>query len=459
VDAASAEAGAREVGTAEADLVAISLDALVVTDAAGRILTANPATAELLNVRSAEVVGRLLVNHVDPSYRRSFRAYVERAGRGEHVRFSCGIVPRGLQPVPVRARVGPVRGGLGWVLRDETQARLDEASSDAGGIERLRLGRVLEGVRDGVIVVGADLCVIFANAPAKAMLAPHDLEPERPIPDPWPTSIRALVVALLEQDADNAEALVDVDERTAYWIRVYRSGAEGVVVVISDVSIEERRDQAERDFVANAAHQLQSPLTAIANAVEVLLTGAHEDEAARLRFLKHVERENGRLSRLLASLLVLAQAQATEGGIELEPVPLRPLLVDAARIVGPQNEINVSCPRGLLVLGHRGLLEHAVHNLVANALRHGSSRVLVSARSSEGRAVTIDVTDFGPGMTKDERARAFDRFFRGEARRGEGFGLGLSIVRQVARALGGEAELRPNPRGGTIARLRLRGVA
>jgi signal transduction histidine kinase len=291
------------------------------------------------------------------------------------------------------------------------------------------------------------------------MLAPHELGPASPLPDPWPTSIRGLVRVLVEQDADNAEALVEVDERTAYWVRVHQSGAEGVVVLISDVSADERREQAERDFVAHAAHQLQSPLAGIASAVEVLLLGAHEDADARLRFLNHVARENSRLSRLLASLLVLAQAQATDVDVALEPIALGPLLRDAVGTVDVEGEIEVTCPEDLLVLGHRGLLEHAVGNLVTNAVRHGSPRVLVSAHAVADGGVVIDVTDDGPGLTREERARAFDRFFRGRSRSGEGFGLGLAIVQQVVRALGGEAELLPHAGGGTIARLRLRGAA
>jgi signal transduction histidine kinase len=414
----------------------------------------------MLNVADEQLPGRLLVSHVEPAYRRAFRTYVNRAAAGERLRFACDLTPRGLQPLAVRVRVAPVRGGLGWVLRPEIAPSLDESQS-AGpeGIEWLGLGRALEGVRDGVVLVGRDLAVAFANRPAEAMLAPHVLEHGLPLPDPWPTSIRTLVRELLEQDADNAEALVEVDERTAYWVRAHQSGDGAAVLLISDVGADERREQAERDFVANAAHELQSPLTGMANAIEVLLAGAHEEEEPRLRFLGHVARENERLSRLLGSLLVLAQAQATESAVALERVELRPLLLETARTAGgPEHEIDVLCPEGLEVLAHRGLLEHAIANLVANALRHGSKRVVVAGRSSAAGSVSIEVTDSGPGVTNEQRARAFDRFYRGAGRSGEGFGLGLPIARQVARALGGDVDLRPNPRGGTIARLRFRGA-
>jgi signal transduction histidine kinase len=360
----------------------------------------------------------------------------------------------------VRVHVTPVPNGLGWVLRAVDPEPIPAAAA-GGGVERVQLGRVLEGVRDGVVVVGGDLVVEFANRTARALFAPAELEPGRALPDPWPVSVRDLVRELLEQAAFNAEALVEVDDRTAYWVRAYESGSgDTAVLLVSDVSAEERREQAERDFVAHAAHELQSPLTGIATAVEVLAAGAHEDEAARLRFLAHAEREIERLKRLLTALLALANAQATEDGVATSPFELRPLLLDvAASVDAPTADVTVLCPRALVLDAHRDLVGQAVRNLVANAVRHGSDRVVVSTRAASDGTVSIEVTDNGPGIAREDARRAFDRFYRGGARTGDGFGLGLAIVQQVARAHGGEATLHPNPGGGTVARLRLPAAA
>ena len=441
----------------EADLVAASVDALLLTDSSGKILFANAATVRLLNVPSGRLRDRLLVTHVERSNRRPFRIYVNRAAAGESVRFSVRIQPHRLQPLSVQAHVAPASDGLAWVLRDEKARPVERAPAWGEELATIQLGEVLEGVRDGVVVVGRDLSVLFANAAAQDMLSPHTLTPGERLPDPWSPSMPALVTDLLEHDAHNAEALVEADERTSYWLRAFQSGAgDSVVLLLSDLTAEERRERSERDFVANAAHELQSPLTAIANSIELLLSGAELDDEARMRFLGHISRETARLSRLLRSLLLLADAQRTEEGLALEPLPLRPILDEISGRVG-NGGISVLCPEALVVSGQPELLDHALSNLVSNAVRHGASKqVLVSARRTAGDAVVVDIVDQGPGMTSADRARAFDRFYRGGARSRDGFGLGLSIAQQAARALGGDVELLSNAHRGTIARLRLR---
>jgi len=436
--------------------VATSVDPLLLTDGAGKILFANAAAVRLLNVRSGRLKDRLLVTHVEGSNRRPFRTYVNRAAAGESVRFSVRIQPHGLQPVPAQAHVTPVRDGLAWVLRDESALAVERVPDSTEGLERIQLGEVLEGVRDGVVVVGRDLRVLFANGAAHAMLSPHPPTPGQPLADPWKTSITPLVADLLEHDGHHAEALLEPDERTAYWLRAFQSGAgDSVVLLLSDVTSEERREQSERDFVANAAHELQSPLTAISNAVELLRSVAQLDEEARQRFLGHISRETDRLSRLLRSLLLLADAQGSEEGVALEPFSLRPILDEIASRSGNET-ITVLCPHSLRVLAQAELLDHAISNLVANAIRHGESEeIRLTARRTAGGKVLVDVIDAGPGMSAADRARAFERFYRGGARTSEGFGLGLSIAQQAARAVGGEIQLLANPEQGTIARLRL----
>ena len=194
------------------------MDALLLTDSAGKILFANTAGVRLLNVPAERLRDRLLVRHVESSNRRPFRIYVNRAAAGESVRFSVRIQPYRLQPVSVQAHVGPARDGLAWVLRDEKALPIERAPEWTEALATIRLGEVLEGVRDGVIVVGRDHSVLFANAAAHDMLSPHALTPGEPLPDPWSPSTRVLVTDLLEHDAHHAEALVEADERTSYWL-------------------------------------------------------------------------------------------------------------------------------------------------------------------------------------------------------------------------------------------------
>jgi PAS domain S-box-containing protein len=217
-----------------------------------------------------------------------------------------------------------------------------------------------------------------------------------------------------------------------------------------------RHDQLERDFVANAAHELRTPLTAIIGAVDALHAGAKNDPVMADLFLGHLRRESARLARLADSLLLLAQADSLRR-LALGPVALRPLLDEiAAEIDIPDTvTVRVSAARQLHALTHRGLVERIVANLVENAVKHTrSGRIELRARQM-ANSVAIDILDTGTGISEDTTARAFDRFYRGEERTADGFGLGLSIARQAAVALGGDVIIKSRREGGTIVRLLL----
>jgi signal transduction histidine kinase len=215
---------------------------------------------------------------------------------------------------------------------------------------------------------------------------------------------------------------------------------------------------AEREFVANAAHELLTPLAAMNAAIDVLQSGAKEVPHERDAFLADLEREVDRLGRLAQSLLMLARVQATGDALHLYPVDVCPLVHDVAESLRAQTtvDIDVACDEQLSVLAERGLLERALSNLATNAASHTThGRVVLAARLDEDGLVELEVRDTGCGMSPAERERAFERFYRAGARGGEGFGLGLAIVHDIVRVLGGHVELESEPDVGTVVRVRL----
>ena len=188
----------------------------------------------------------------------------------------------------------------------------------------------------------------------------------------------------------------------------------------------------------------------------MLQSGAKDDVAERDRFLALIERQTGRLSRLRRALLALARAQTRQQALQLEPVELRSLLeriaAEAGEVAGDV-ELAVDAAAGFAVLAHRDLLEQVVVNLVENALRHaGPSRVVLAGRPLSPGIAAVEVRDDGRGIAVAERERLFDRFYRGD---GEGFGLGLAIVREAVRAVGGRIDVGPAAGGGTVVRITL----
>jgi PAS domain S-box-containing protein len=234
-------------------------------------------------------------------------------------------------------------------------------------------------------------------------------------------------------------------EGSAFPVQL-EDGVLAAVVTFQDVTAQEQRERAERDFVTNAAHELQTPIAAITSAIEVLQAGAKHNEADRDRFLSHIEAACARLDRLTRALLVLARAQSGDEDPRAELVEVEPLLRAVANALPLEAGVDVVCEHDVAVIANRSLLEQALVSLGANAVKFTRGRVLLTAERDGGR-VRLEVRDEGGGIEPTARARVFDRFYRGVDER-EGFGLGLAIVAEAVRAINGELTL-DSTSGGT----------
>lgn len=203
----------------------------------------------------------------------------------------------------------------------------------------------------------------------------------------------------------------------------------------------DRLDEAngrQRRFIADASHELRSPVANIRAAMEITL--AHPDSTPWLEVAADVLDQNARMGRLVDDLLLLGRAEADPTTRRNEQVELH-AIIDAA--IASQVDMRVPvrshAATAVYVTGDAGQLERVVENLVANAQRHAATAVDVSV-SRHGRWAVIDVTDDGPGVAAADRERVFQRFVRldsDRSPRGGGTGLGLAIVAEVVAAHGG----------------------
>jgi len=217
--------------------------------------------------------------------------------------------------------------------------------------------------------------------------------------------------------------------------------------------------RSQQEFVADASHQLRTPLTALRLRLENLERDLGEAQRAELAaVMAEVERLAGLVDRLLA----LARADsAAEAPRAVDPALLLRERADAwsalAREQGVVLEVDVD--EAKLARAGPERLRHALDNLIENAIEASppGGRVTLGAREAPPW-IEVSVLDQGAGLTAAERGRAFDRFWRGRAQ-GEGSGLGLAVVKRLAESDGGEVELLPAPGGGLKAVLRLRPAA
>jgi two-component system, OmpR family, phosphate regulon sensor histidine kinase PhoR len=326
-------------------------------------------------------------------------------------------------------------------LRD----RLDELTE-----ERDRAGQILDALDDGVLLLDGAGRLLVANPAARSWFGlPDDLRAGLP-------AQRVLgvpqVSALAEQAAEARAPVVGnltvvFPEPRTLAMRAFPLADRGptgrIVVTLTDITPRRRLEVLRRDFVANASHELKTPVAAVRALAETLLTALPDDPEAGRGFAERIAREAERLDVLTRDLLDLSRVE--RGTLDVEPVDLVGL---AKEVLGGYEDLATerrvrlrSELQQVSMRGDRAQLGLLLSNLLDNALRHTPAKGTVCVRldGADGRAV-IQVADTGEGIPAGELARVFERFYRvdkARARQTGGTGLGLAIVRHVAEAHGG----------------------
>jgi two-component system OmpR family sensor kinase len=234
----------------------------------------------------------------------------------------------------------------------------------------------------------------------------------------------------------------------------YRARADGEARAV-------RSEERMRRFIADASHELRTPLTSVRGLAEFgLQQGTEASQEELLRLMGLIVGEAGRMGRLVDDLLLLARFDAGRA-LERRPVDLASIAAEAvqqARIMttGP---VTLEAAEPVIVDGDRERLRQVIDNLIGNALQHTppGTPVAVTVSGEPGRG-RLTVADQGPGLTRDQAAHVFERFYRTDSARTRargGTGLGLAIAASLAAAHGGELTVDTEPGHGAAFRLRL----
>jgi signal transduction histidine kinase len=342
---------------------------------------------------------------------------------------------------------------------DEKQTCPEPPVSAVSPDRDARFEGIIARLPQGLVIVDHNLRVDYINAAARELLggmrAPRrgDRLPEVATDAP----LRELVHGLFRPGAPTTSRIVRTEDRVLSFAGLPADESEIVIVVIEDVTDRERVRVAERQFVENAAHELQTPLSAIVSVIDVLESGAKDTPHARDRFLKHLRSHSDRLARLTSALLALARIQAGQREPRLELVRVAPVLDEVAADLRPRAGVKVSvhAADGIATLTDRDLLHQILMNVAANASKNTYSGEIVFEARAKGAVTELEIRDTGIGMSSADRQHVFDRFYRAAETRGPGFGLGLAIAREAVEALGGEITLASKPDEGTRVFIRL----
>jgi two-component system phosphate regulon sensor histidine kinase PhoR len=375
---------------------------------------------------------------------------------------------------------GPSLEPVAASVRRAARSLLEQETALASRLRELEA--VLHSTANGFLALDQQHRVLDLNKAGAAMLGVRVADVRgRLLPEiaRHPALLRFVDAALERGSACEETLTLAHDEpahvhATAEPLRDASGRAVGLLVSLHDVTRLRRLESLRSDFVANVSHELRTPITAIKGYVETLLQVADEDPSRVRRFLEIVQRNTARLSHLVEDLLSLASLEQLEQDarppIALADVPGGAVVGEVIEQLSPQAEArgislvaNVTAPVALRV--DKVLVEQALANLVANAIRYGPERSTVTvglARDPAAPLAVISVRDEGPGIPPVHLERIFERFYRVDRARtrrpGEsssGTGLGLAIVKHIAQLHGGRVEVDSEVGVGSEFRLRL----
>jgi two-component system sensor histidine kinase VicK len=356
-------------------------------------------------------------------------------------------------------------GQLGNAFNDMTY-RLKEALSSIEE-EKEKLASILSNMSDGVIAADEHGRAIMMNRRARAMLELTDAERtegrnllELIGLDHSDLNAKALSEGIVQNVTLHGDSVGEPLTVRATFSPIHRRehGVSGTVLLLHDVTEQEKLDASRKEFVANVSHELRTPLTTIKSYLEALDEGALDDRALAERFIGVTRNETERMIRLVNDLLHLSRFDSRQTALWLDTVDMLSMLeevMDRFTVQAHQRgmELLVQTEEELpLVAVDRDAVDQVLDNLVSNAIKYSpdGGQVTLSARrigEEQGQGtnwVEITVQDQGIGIPKKDLSRIFERFYRVDKARSRdmgGTGLGLSIALEIIKAHGGTIQI------------------
>lgn len=385
-----------------------------------------------------------------------------RSGLAPHRRLACAVAPLAalvaalvatgaLSPAAAVAAAILLAGGCWWFLSAPAPPPPSEARTPPPPPVAISQ-RLLDGLPDLVVVVDGQRRIVAANARARETLAITASGRDLALSLRHPEALLAADVALVGRSSVKDVISLPAAGSQAFTLHATSladgNGQQGAVLVLRDETRARQAERSHADFVANASHELRSPLSALIGFIETLRGPATDDAAARERFLKLMHAEAMRMARLIDDLMSLTRVEIDEHVPPRDAVRLGDVLSITAETLGAraaakQMPIEVDCPPEIpAVIGDEDQLIQVFLNLVDNAVKYGrpATAIRIQARMVDRHpeagvaGVVVTVRDNGEGIGAEHLPRLTERFYRadaGRSRRLGGTGLGLAIVEHI----------------------------
>ncbi|OHC83127.1 MAG: hypothetical protein A3G73_05005 [Rhodospirillales bacterium RIFCSPLOWO2_12_FULL_67_15] len=315
---------------------------------------------------------------------------------------------------------------------------------------------ILDGLPDPVLLVNSRRAVVAANRAARELFVAPMVGNDLAVALRHPAALEAVDAVVRGATVREAEVTLPAPGSPSYrLIAAAVRGDEGrgadwpaAVVTLQDLTAARLTERMRADFIANASHELRSPLASLVGFIETLKGPAKEDAEARERFLDIMHTEATRMARLIDDLLSLSRVEIEERVPPRDAVDLAGVIrgtIDLLSMRAAERNValELDCPAGVpSVLGDADQLAQVFRNLIENAIRYGRAggRVAVSLRAVERipergvPGVAASVADEGEGIPPDALPRLTERFFRVDKARSKALGstgLGLAIVKHI----------------------------
>ncbi len=352
-------------------------------------------------------------------------------------------------------------GSMFNYMSDRIVSMLDEIASDKSRDEA-----ILKYMSDGVAAVRQDGSILMVNIAAGELLG-KDIHNDDNLFDIVEEYDGQAIADAFEGEGGN-EIIVSTGK---YVLNVHtapfkneKNETDGYVVVMHDVTEQQKLDNMRKEFVANVSHELKTPITTIKSYAETLSNGALDDEEVSMKFLGVINNEADRMNRLVRDLLQLSRIDYGREKWFMENTNLNELVknnVESVSVLADKKSqaINLDLGADMYVRADKDRMDQVLSNILVNAIKYTPERGEIRVTSGKEDSYScISVKDNGMGIPEGDLSHVFDRFYRVDKARSRemgGTGLGLSIAKEIVEAHGGRIEITSQVNVGTLVKIYL----